>query len=162
MDWLNIVALVLSPLVAVLVSLWLQDRNERRKEKRLILATIWANRRNIVQIDAVRALNMIDIVFHDQARVRQIWKELYDMYHNQGLNNELGFEQRANKEKELVVEMGKNLGYGKTITALDAERVYHPTGLADYFAKSNALLDELLRVLKSSGGVQFAPKAGDN
>ena len=32
-DWINIIAIVLSPIVAVLITMWLTTRNEKRKEK---------------------------------------------------------------------------------------------------------------------------------
>jgi hypothetical protein len=163
MEWISIAALFLSPVIAVLVSLWIQNRADKRKEQRYILSTLWANRRNLEGvIDSVRALNMIDIAFHGQARIRALWKELYDMYANAGLSNEIGFVQRNQKARELMVAIGKHLGYGKTLTTLDAERSYHPIGLAGLAAKQEDLLNELLRVLKASGGVTFIPKSGDN
>jgi len=109
----------------------------------------------------VRALNTIDVAFHDAPRVRQTWHELFDMLNNAGLQNPLGYQQRQKKTLELITEMAKALGYGKAITHLDVDRVYSPIGLGVQSERSEAIADELLRVLKASGGVAVTPRADD-
>jgi len=80
------------------------------------------------------------------------------MLHNTGLNNELGYKTRQTKNLELITEMAKDLGYSKEITALDVERVYYPVGLGQAFTRSEEIANELLRVLKASGGLQITEK----
>jgi hypothetical protein len=102
---------------------------------------------------------MIDVVFHDCSKVRQLWRDYFEMLCNRGLDNAVGFTTRQKKNLELITEMARTLGYGREITHLDMDRVYNPTGLVDQSKKSAELLDELLRVLKDSNAVQFTPKA---
>lgn len=39
-DWLNLVAIVMAPIVAVLIGQWLQNRAEKRKDKLEIFKTL--------------------------------------------------------------------------------------------------------------------------
>jgi len=98
---------------------------------------------------------MIDIAFCKDKKVRQLWREYYDMLANKGLDNELGYKTRETKNLELITEIAKVLGYGKEITALDVDRVYSPIGLGKAFDRSEEIANELLRVLRSSGGLQI-------
>jgi hypothetical protein len=160
--WTEIAAIALSPIIAVLVSICIQNRKEARNHKYWILTTLISNRETPLTIENVRALNMIDITFHKSKNVRKVWKELFDLYNNPSMNSELGGKQRKTKNLELIVEIAKELGYKKTITAFDADRIYIPQGLAEQMEKNNQLIDELLRVLRASGGVQFLPRDQKN
>lgn len=159
MNALNILAILLSPIVAVLVSMYIQHRKERRDAKRWIVTTLFATRHSQVNDETVRALNLIDIVFHDSPSVRQLWHEYLDMQCNEGLSNPQGYSQRQKKNLEMITEMARVLGYGREITHLDVDRVYSPVGLGNQVQRSQEISDELLRVLKGTQGVQVTPKA---
>jgi hypothetical protein len=158
MEIINVFALLLSPLIAVLVSVFLQSKQVKCGEKKVIFSTLIATRHSPINDQTVRALNMIDVVFYKNKNVRRLWREYYDMLHNTGLNNDLGYKTRQTKNLELITEMAKDLGYGKEITALDVERVYYPVGLGQAFTRSEDIANELLRVLKASGGLQITEK----
>lgn len=162
MEWVNVVAILLSPVIAVLVTLWYQQRKEKRDLKRWILQTLITNRETPIMPDNVRALNLVELAFHDSEKVRALWGELFQLFEDQTANSSEGAEKRRKKNLELIVEMAKILGYGKVITAFNADRRYFPTGMAEQLNKQNELLDELLRVLKASEGIQFVPKSSEN
>ncbi|MFA6562830.1 MAG: DUF6680 family protein [Verrucomicrobiia bacterium] len=163
MTIVNILAILISPVIAVLVTVYLQDRREKRNQKLWIFHTLIGNRHIAIAPESIRALNMIDVVFHDCNQVRKIWHEYLDMLCNEGLNNAVGFSQRQKKNLEMITEMAKVLGYGGVITHLDVDRVYSPVGLGEQSKRSDDITAELLRVLKASGGVQFVPrKQGDD
>lgn len=158
MVWVNIFAILFSPVVAVLVTVYLQSRREKRNQKLWIFNTLIATRHSPIIDENVRALNMIDVVFHDSQRVRDLWHEYFNMLGNEGLNNPQGWTQRQKKNLEMITEMAKGLGYGKAITHLDVDRVYYPVGLGAQSQKAQEIAEELLRVLKASGGFQLAPR----
>lgn len=158
MQVVNIVAVIFSPIVAVLVTLWYQHRKERRDSKRWILTTLLATRHSPILDETVRALNLIDVVFHDSNRVRELWREYFDMLNNEGLNNPSGWSQRQKKNLEMITEMAHALGYGNEITHLDVDRVYYPVGLGEQAKRGQEISDELLRVLKGTQGVVVAPR----
>lgn len=158
MIFVNIIAILLSPVIAVLITICLQNRRERRNQKLSIFNTLIATRHSPINDENVRALNMIDVVFHDCPRVRDLWHEYFSMLCNEGLNNALGWPQRQKKNLEMITEMAKVLGYGDAITHLDVDRVYYPVGLGAQSQKGAEIADELLRVLKASQGVQLVPR----
>lgn len=119
-----------------------------------IFTTLMATRHSSIIDESVRALNMIDVVFYDKHLVRQLWREYFDMLGNEGLNNPTGWNQRQKKKLELIHEIAKVIGYGKAITHLDVDRVYCPVGLGEKSRRTDELLNELLRILKASGGLQ--------
>jgi hypothetical protein len=161
MTIVSILAILLSPLIAVGVTVWLQNRKERRDQKRWILGTLVATRHTPVNDEVVRALNMIDVVFHDSPAVRRLWREYYDMLSNPSLDNRPGYQQRQVKNLEMITAMAREVGYGKTITHLDADRVYYPVGLGKQADQQQAISDELLRVLRGSHGFVVTPLQGE-
>src|SRR4051812_19132766 len=104
-DTINIAAIILSPLIAVLVTVWLQNRKERRGHQLWIFSKLMQTRHSPVTDQTVRALNMIDVVFANKRRIRQLWREYYDSLCNEGLNNQQGWKQRQVKNLELITEM---------------------------------------------------------
>ena len=154
MFWINVFAILLSPVIAVLVSLWIERRREKGNRKLWIFGTLFGNRHRPITDENVRALNMIDVAFHDSPEVRRLWHEYYDMLCNEGLNNPNGWEQQQNKNLEMITEMARVVGYKNSISHLDAARVYYPRGLGEQSDTAQQISRELLRVLKASGGVQ--------
>ena len=59
----NFLAILSSPLIAVSVTVWLQDRKEKRGQKLAILGTLMGTRHAQLTDENVRSLNMIDLVF---------------------------------------------------------------------------------------------------
>lgn len=158
MTILSILAVLLSPIIAVAVTLWYQARKEKRDAKRWIVQTLMATRHSPITDETVRALNLVDIVFHDSPTVRSLWHEYFDMLGNQGLNNPQGWNSRQKKNLEMLTEMARVLGYGAVLTHLDVDRVYYPQGLGDQAQRTREISDELLRVLKGSQGLQVHPR----
>lgn len=155
---MEIVAVLLSPIIAVVVTLWYQSRKEKRDTKRWLFGTLIATRHSPLTEESVRALNMIDVVFFNSQPVRKLWREYFDMLNNGGLNNPVGWAARSKKNLELITEMAKVLGYGKEISHLDVDRVYYPEGLAGAAATQSELYQELLRVLKATQTLQLPPR----
>jgi Family of unknown function (DUF6680) len=154
----TLLAILLSPVIAVLVTLWQQTRKEKRDHKRWILQTLMATRHSPITDETVRALNLIDVEFHDASSVRHLWHEYFDILGNEGLNNPSGWSARQKKNLEMLNEMARMLGYGPAVTHLDVDRVYYPQGLGDQQKRAQDISDELLRVLKGSQGLQVAPR----
>lgn len=91
MNYINVLAILISPALAVLISLWLLIRKEKQQKKYFILSSLMAARHYPVSDENVRALNMIDMIFHDKKGVRKLWHEYFDMLKNEGLNNPSGW-----------------------------------------------------------------------
>ena len=63
MEILTFCAILLSPVIAVLITVWLQNRKERRATKLWVFNTLIATRHDPIKDENVRALNMVDVVF---------------------------------------------------------------------------------------------------
>lgn len=144
---LTLVAIAVSPVIAVLVTVYLQNRKEERSHKLTLLGTLIGLRHAPTSDESIRALNLIDVVFHDAPRVRELWHEYFGMLNNEGLNNPIGWGQRQKKNLEMITEMARVLGYGKAITHLDVDRVYYPIALEQRAKKDTALTDGFIQFL---------------
>jgi hypothetical protein len=81
-DWINIVAILVAPLVAVQLSLWLERRKQRRLRQLETFRTLMATRASGLAPDHVKALNMIDVEFYGSDKgskaVLQAWRAYLD------------------------------------------------------------------------------------
>lgn len=152
-DWLNMAAIVLSPVFAVLISIWIQDRKEIRNRRFSIFNLLVTTRHRIATEDQVRAFNAIDTVFHDCDDVRRQWKEYFDL-----LNRPEQESQWKVKYLELLSAMAASIGYKDAIKHEDLDRIYGPRGLYSEAERQAELSNELLRVLKASGGISLSLK----
>jgi hypothetical protein len=156
--WIEISAILLGPLAAVLITVWLQRRQTKHDPRLAVLTTLVSLRHAVLSHDSVRALNLIDLVFHDDSAVRRLWHAYFDMLCNVGLNNPLAGVERGKKHAEMITEMAKCIGLGASVTALDMQRVYNPVGLDEQQTRQLEIQQELLRVLRASSAVQMQPK----
>ena len=77
-DIINIIAIIVSPVVAVVVGQILQDRRKKRSDKMEIFKTLMISRGLGWSTESVKALNIIEVVFSDDQSVLNQWKIYYD------------------------------------------------------------------------------------
>ncbi len=128
-DVVNIIALITIPIISVLIGQWLQIRSEKRKDKMQIFKVLMTSRIYGWTTDSVHALNIIDIVFADDRRVREAWKDLFDKYcvSNPDQQHLIKVQQAQYK---LIEEIAKSLGYKDKITWETIQNPYVPNGMA--------------------------------
>ena len=142
----QIIAVALVPLIALWLGNKRQDRKAKEDAKRKLFWTLMANRQcNPINKDWVDALNMIDVVFQDDNKVRVAWRAYYDSLdpvsqYNKATNSFL---------LDLLSEMANSLGY-KNLKQTEIDRAYTPQGFIDSSNIQSALQKELFRVLMSS------------
>ena len=61
-DIINIAAIVLSPIIAVLVTIFLQNRSDKKKEKIAIIKSLLSTGHYLYSDEIIRSYNLIDIV----------------------------------------------------------------------------------------------------
>jgi hypothetical protein len=80
--WIYMVAILLSPLIAVQVTVWIQRYQEKRLRKLSIFKTLMATRASGLAAEHVQALNMIDIEFYGKDKksreILRAWKAYLD------------------------------------------------------------------------------------
>jgi NhaP-type Na+/H+ or K+/H+ antiporter len=72
-DIVMIVAVLIGPISAVLITLWAQKRNDKRSAKRQLFLAFIGERKSLVISNATaNALNSIDVVFSNNQKVRDL------------------------------------------------------------------------------------------
>ena len=123
-DVVTIIALILGPVIAVLITLWPQRRSEKLNAKRQLFVTLIANRRAGASREWVNALNPIDVIYAGEPKILQLWHQLYDILCAQPFNN----QTFAHKYLDLLSAIATSLGY-RSLTQTDIDKFYMPQGL---------------------------------
>lgn len=152
-DWINIAAIILSPIFAVIITMWLTTRNEKRKEKMEVFKQLMVSRVISGTIDYVKTLNALDVVFADSPKVRKAWQELYNEYAKSNVDHIAILSKRA----KLIISVANDLGYnGKIEWDEIIEHPYVPNWLVDEW-KQNDILKE-----GQKGFVELVKNAAQN
>lgn len=149
---LEITAIIVGPVVAVIISLfltrWLQQRDFIRNQRVQLFRTLVALRTEPFNAERLRSLMLIDFVFRDDAAVRRKWADFFESLNNSSFNDENGTRLRMVKQNDMLAEMAKSLGYHKNIGYADFERMYYPQGVADNNALGREIIAEFLKALR--------------
>ena len=157
MEIINIISIVVGPLFAVLITLWWQERKEKRDKKINLFTLLLAYRKSYpVSPEWARGLNLIDVVFQEHPKVLELWHQYYDMLTVQHPDQT---QQAAQTYKylELMSEMARELGYAK-LQQTEIDKFYMPQVHADDANLNAAVRLEFLRVLQGSARFVVDPK----
>ena len=127
-DILNLIAIIVIPIVAVLIGQHLQNRAEIRKDKMHIFKVLMTSRIYGWTQESVYCLNIIDIVFSDDQKVRNAWKDLYDKYCVQN-PDETQLKKIQNAQYKLLDTIASSLGYKDIVTWETIQNPYIPEGM---------------------------------
>lgn len=135
---INIAAVILSPIVALLISNKIQTDKAKRQEKIQILKILMTQRFSVRSIDYVNALNLIDVIFIDSKEVRDAYSNLYSVYaygskvDNDNENEKINYYDKEKKaETKLIEAIIKDTGYKDKITWDAIQEPYIPQWLFD-------------------------------
>ena len=114
-DILMILATTVSPLIAVQVTRYLDDRNEVRGRKLQIFKTLMATRAQTLSPAHVEALNRIDLEFRakrkNEKAVLDVWQQYLDHLGNKSLDAPVWHSKRVDLLVDLMHVMAAALGY---------------------------------------------------
>ena len=146
MDYINIIAVLLSPIIAVQVTKFFDNRKSIYDKKFELFKILMGQRGLFPRSDEfLIALNLIDVVFHDDEKVRNAYSNFYsvsDVFHS----------ENKNSGKYLILllqEMSKVLKLGN-IRDLDVDRNFVTTERINGHVLINDYYNEFLRVLRNS------------
>ena len=114
MVWLNLAAILLSPVIAVWIGQILQARAKKLDEKMHIFKVLMTSR-GAATFESVIACNTIDIVFSDDTAVRTCWKEYYEKLQTEE-PSEVELQKILNARHKLLEAIANSLGYKAKIT----------------------------------------------
>lgn len=148
----TVIALIVGPTLAVGITLWAEARKNIRNQRLWVFQTLMAYRLDPFNAERIKALALIDVVFHKVPAVKSSWKEYYDSLNDpkykDSANN--AFEVWKRKQNEMLAEMAQALGYGKEIKYAEIERAYAPMLFANNAMLAQKSAAEWLRVLQNS------------
>ena len=148
-DIISIIAIIISPIVAVLVGQILQNREKKRADKMEVFKTLMVFRGLGWTPEKVKALNMIEVVFSNDKNVLNQWKIYYDRLCVEN-PNETELLKIKNEGDKLLEEMAKSLGYKDKVTWETIQKPYIPQGLLFNMSQQqqfkNAQLDAISKV----------------
>lgn len=105
------------------------NRSEKRKDKIQIFKTLMTSRIYGLTPDSVNALNIIDIVYSDDKKVRAAWKDLNDKFRVTNPDQQ-HLKKIENAQYKLLETMANSLGYKDKITWETIQNPYVPVGMA--------------------------------
>ena len=135
-DILNLIAIFIIPVVAVIVGQHLQNRAEIRKDKMHIFKVLMTSRIYGWTQESVHCLNIIDFVFADDKKVRDAWKDLYDKYCVEN-PDETQIKKIQNAQYKLLETMANSLGYKDKVTWETIQNPYIPKGMLQQINERN-------------------------
>ena len=147
-DFLTLAALIIIPIVAVVIAQWLQNRAEKRKDKMQIFKTLMTSRIYGWTPDSVNALNIIDIVFSDDKKVRAAWKDLNDKYRVTNPDQQ-HLKKIENAQYKLLEAMANSLGYKEKITWETIQNPYMPVGMKQQIETQKIMQQTYFNVINS-------------
>lgn len=128
----NIVVTGLSTLFSPLIALWiggiLQVRAKKQSQKLEILSILLSMRFQPLSPEAIRSLNLIDVVFCDDYKVREAWSNYFTSL-NQNITDITGNAYREEKKRDLILAMVEASGLKNKINTSDILRSYSPNGV---------------------------------
>lgn len=131
---ISVVAVLLSPLVALQVSGLLQRRREERQRRLQVFKTLMGTRASGLAPEHVQALNMIDIEFHGpdskSKAVLNAWKAYLDHLNSSQTDSAVWGSKREDLFVDLLYEMSRHLDYDFDKTHI-RRTSYFPKGVGD-------------------------------
>lgn len=121
-----IVSAVLSGVIAMIISLWWQDKSEKTKAKRDVFTTLMAYRFKMAHAESVKALNCVQAVFYNDKNVLNAWTH----FKAQADKKPFIEQDLTDAHIALLEEISKALKY-KNIVWKDIKNFYYPEYLAN-------------------------------
>ena len=151
MPTLTIAAIIVGPITAVGLQLWMEKRRQKRQAKMWLFSAMMAYRKSSPPAaEWVSALNQIDVIFYDAPKVVQAWHSFFDALDRPP--EQANHQATLHRMLDLLHEMAKHLGYPE-IKQTDLDRFYSPVQYGNVATLQSALQYELLRVLQNTDRV---------
>lgn len=150
-EFINIIALILGPILAVFVGQFLQNRTKKREDKMALFTTIMASRVYGWTPDSVHALNTVEIIFSDSSSVIDQWKIYYDKLCIQS-PDAAELKKIETEHTKLLLEMAKALGYKDKVTWETIQNPYIPAGMVNSINTQNESMRNYAELLRKANG----------
>ena len=156
LDYGELIAVFLSPVFVVIVTIFYQNRKEKLKAKQDLFLTLMAKRKSYPPpIEFVDALNKIDVVFQHDRKVRIASRAFVDSLTPQGIQTGLSNSYLL----DMLSEMAESLGYTH-LRQTEIDKFYTPQYYNNQTINQEVFWQEYIRVLDHSKnlGTGFSKK----
>ena len=121
-DWISLFAILASPLIAVGVTLLVEKRRQKRRDKLELFKTMMTQRGFPASYAWVDAINSLSVVFADDQSVISAVNDFMRIVNTQPFND----EEYENKKIKLLEKIAVSLGYRKNIDWEQLRKAYYP------------------------------------
>lgn len=151
---MNIIAIIIGPIVAVIITLIYQSDKEKRDAQHRLFTILMAHRKsNPPTFDLVNGLNLIDVVFSKHRKIVDLWHEYFYLLCQRPVNWTIA----DSKYLDLLANMAKVLGY-KNLLQTDISRFYNPEAHGKQSDLNRKLQEAFLRVLENTSAFVVTKK----
>lgn len=112
-EWLTLLGICLGPIIAVLISFWIESRRKDREQKLIILRVLMTTRHLVGDPSYSAAINLIPVEFAGKSAVQNAYKEFIDAASTQvnDENREQISKTTAIKQTRLVYAVAKSMRF---------------------------------------------------
>jgi hypothetical protein len=126
-----------------------EERDQKKRMKLWVFSTLMQERHLYNAPEAVKAFNLIDVVFIDSFRVREAWAKFHEALDSSKRATEL---ETRNRLRDLLSTMAEDLELSGRLGVADLERLYYPTSMAEELQVQMLHRQTLLRQLQGQAG----------
>lgn len=137
MEWINLVAIIVIPILAVIIGQYLQDRSEKRKDKMRVFTHLMSYR-SFGYIDqySVNIFNSVPIIFYDDKEVIEKYNSYLKSLNIKPDDAQIRQKEIEDNKTKMLEAMAKALKY-KNINWELIQNPYIPKGLLDQIDAEN-------------------------
>lgn len=137
MEWINLVAIIVIPILAVIIGQYLQDRSEKRKDKMRVFTHLMSYR-SFGYIDqySVNIFNSVPIIFYDDKEVIEKYNSYLKSLNIKPDDAQIKQKEIEDNKTKMLEAMAKALKY-KNINWELIQNPYIPKGLLDQIDAEN-------------------------
>lgn len=161
-NWITALAILLAPLLALQVSVLLNQYREKRQRRLSVFKTLMSTRAAQLSSNHVQALNMIDVEFYGEKEVIRAWKAYLDHLGEAQESPELWGSRQLGLFIDLLDEMATSLGYDFDRTTIK-NTSYFPEGHGQMEEEQLKIRRGLVELLSGERHIPiaFASDAGE-
>ena len=148
MEWINLAALVIIPILAVIIAQYLQDRSEKRKDKMRVFSHLMSYRSfGYVDQYSVNVFNSVPIVFYDDKEVIKKYNAYLKSLNIKPEDVQVKTKEIEDNKTKMLEAMAKSLKY-KNVNWELIQNPYVPNGLLAQISAENTYKQGQLEIAK--------------